>query len=322
MGEPTNQEDDIIWDDKVYQKVWDGLKAKTQNNPDLAESLFLEAVKLGSTEALAELGVMYVERGEATYANRAIKLAISAGELGSLQKLAGLRWKGSAKISELVFEKGQDVFTSNGNGHRHWYKLAARLGHVGAATLLSLMESKSVDERKEWLYLLVEANDTAAMIELAEILFGENASEEAENLLDKANSLGSARRGKSLNDLEETKNRKAEYENICAMFSKGLDSISEGDTDRAEACWREVILYKGEDPFGQVLQSLDCLGVLLANKGELLEAVDFWCEAYRRSIAESYKQASSDRLKQAFEKAKGADLIQIEKKLHAVGLRF
>ena len=322
LGESQNFEDDIVWDDQLYQKVCDGLTAKSQNNQKLAESLLQEAFKEGSTEALAELGVLYVEQGETTLANRAIKLAIKAGELASLQKLAGLRWKGSDKICELVFEKGQEQLNAKASNYRHWYKLAARLGHAKSAALLSLVDGNSVDEQKEWLYILIEADDTTAMVELAEILISESSFQEAENLLLKAKSLGSTFVEDSLLTLDEVMNNKVEYEKVCALFEEGFDAKNEGDLLRAESCWREVILFTGNDRFDRVLEALDCLGVLLANQGRLLEAVDFWCDAYKRSIAEWNVQRYSERLEYALAQSTDEDEDEIEKKIAAVGLHF
>jgi TPR repeat protein len=322
MPIPFDENDDIIWDDQVYQKVWDGLKAKRQNNLDLAEKLFQDAIKQGSTEALGELGVLYVEQGNTTLANRALKLAIKAGELGALQKLAGLRWQGSDKIAELVYEKGKELYSPENLNYRYWYKLAARLGSLRAATLLSL-NVESVEEQKEWLNILIVDGDTTAMIELAEMLIDESNFEEAKTLLNKAQSLGSPYVDESLIRLERLRaSRSPEYQKICSLFELGFESKNNGDLEQAELLWRQVILYEGYDQFDRVLEALDCLGVLVANQGRLQEAADFWSEAYRRSIAETFKQRYFKRLETLVGDASGSDLTEIKKKIHAVGLDF
>ncbi len=322
MPEPLDEDAEIIWDDEVYQKVWDGVRAKRQNRPDVAEQLFQDAIKQGSTEALGEIGVLYVEQGNTTLANRALKLAIKAGELSALKKLAGLSWKGSDKIAEMIYEKGKELYSPESENYRYWYKLAARLGHLRAAALLSL-NIESVEEQKEWLNILINGGDTTAMVELAEVLMDEASFEEADSLLSQAKSLGSPHVVESLRRLDRLKtSRSDEYKEICSLFDLGFDSKNQGNLEQAEVYWRQVILYEGYDHFDRVLEALDCLGVLVANQGRLLEAADFWCEAYRRSIAETYKQEHSNRLRQLVGKATGPDLTKIRKKVLAVGLDF
>ena len=322
MPEPFDEDAEIIWDDEVYQKVWDGLRAKRQNRPELAEQLFQDAIKQGSTEALGEIGVLYVEQGNTTFANRALKLAIKAGELGALQKLAGLRWKGSDKIAEMVYEKGAELYNPENLNYRYWYKLAARLGHLRAAALLSL-NIESVEEQKEWLYILIEGGDTTAMVELAEVLMDESSFEAAKNLLSQAKSLGSPHADEGLTSLDRLKtSRSAEYQEICSLFELGFDSKNQGNLEQAELYWRKVILYEGYDHFDRVLEALDCLGVLVANQGRLLEAADFWCRAYSRSIAESFKSQYSNRLRHLAGDVKGSDLAELRKKLLEIGLDF
>jgi tetratricopeptide (TPR) repeat protein len=322
MTQPIDDDSDIIWDDPVYQKVHDGLKAKKQSNLDLAEKLFLEAVKQGSKEALAEIGVLYVEQGQTTFANRALKVAIESCEIGSLQQLAGLRWKGSDKIAELIFQRGSEGYDAGEKNYRNWYKLAARLGNLRAATLLSFSEN-SVEEQKEWLSILIESEDSTAIVELADMFLDELNFEEAENLVERAKSLGSPDADRLSTRLERVKtSRSSEYQEVCSIFELAFDSKNRGDLALAEAQWRQVILYEGYDHFDRVLEALDCLGVLVANQGRLLEAADFWCEAYRRSISDTYKQEHSNRLRQLVGKATGPDLAEIRKKVLAVGLDF
>ncbi len=322
MTPPIDDDSDIIWDDPVYQKVYDGLKAKKQSDLDLAEKLFLEAVKHGSKQALAEIGVLYVEQGQTTFANRALKLAIESGEIGSLQQLAGLRWKGSDKIAELIFQRGSEFYDAGEKNYRNWYKLAARLGNLRAATLLSFSEN-SVEEQKEWLSILIESEDSTAMVELADMFLDELNFEDAENLVERAKSLGSPHADRLSTRLERVKtSRSAEYQEVCSMFELAFDSKNRGDLALAESQWRQVILYKGYDHFDRVLEALDCLGVLVANQGRFLEAADFWCQAYSLSIADSYKQRNTNRLKQLIGDIKGEDLVSFRKKLSVIGLEL
>jgi hypothetical protein len=322
MPIPIGDDEEIIWDDEAYQKVWDGLKAKKQNNSALAEKLFQEAVKLGSTEAIGELGVLYVEQEKFDSANESLELAIKAGELGCLQKLSGKRWDGSEKIAELAYEKGVELYALEDDSYRYWYKLAARLGNLRAATILSL-SVESIEEQKEWLHLLIESGDTTAMVELAEFLIDESSFEEAEDLLIKAKTLGSPYSDERLIHLERIRtSRSAEYKEICSLFDLGFDAKNKGDLEQAEIYWRKVLLYEGYDHYDRVLEALDCLGVLVANQGRLLEAADFWCEAYSRSIADSFKQQYSNRLRQLIGDVQGEDLAEMKKKLLAVGFKF
>lgn len=315
MPQPFDEESEITWDDEVYQKVCDGLTAKRENKSDLAEQLFQDAIKQGSTEALGEIGVLYVEQGNATVANRALKLAIKAGELSALEKLAGLSWKGSDKIAEMIYEKGKELYSPENPHYRNWYKLAARLGHLRAATLLSL-NIESVEEQKEWLHILIQGGDTTAMVELAEVLVDESSFEEAKNLLIQAKSLGSPHADEGLEHLDRIKTmRSSEYHEICSLFELGFDAKNQGNLEQAELLWRQVIMYEGYDHFDRVLEALDCLGVLVANQGRLVEAADFWGEAYSRSIAETFKQRYSGRLEKLLGDAKGSDLLEIRKKL-------
>lgn len=76
--------------------------------------------------------------------------------------------------------------------------------------------------------------------------------------------------------LDSSDENEADYANVSAMFSVGLDAINAGDEQKAEKYWRKALHYSGPDPFDQTLYSHDCLGVLLANQGKTQEALDIW----------------------------------------------
>ena len=80
------------------------------------------------------------------------------------------------------------------------------------------------------------------------------------------------------------------------LFSQGWDYMVSKDLVMAEKFWTKGARFMGPDPFDQVMNCMDCLGVLLANQDRLDEAEFWWKESVRR-FRNSDSQRHLDQLK-------------------------
>jgi len=80
------------------------------------------------------------------------------------------------------------------------------------------------------------------------------------------------------------------------LFSQGWDHMVSKRLELAEQFWTRGAEYKGPDPYDQVMNCMDCLGVLLANQDRMDEAEFWWKESVRR-FRNSDSQRHLDQLK-------------------------
>lgn len=66
------------------------------------------------------------------------------------------------------------------------------------------------------------------------------------------------------------------------LFTMGWDNMQAKNLELAEAYWRKGAAFTGDDPWDQVMNCMDALGVLLANSGRIDEAEYWWKESVRR----------------------------------------
>jgi hypothetical protein len=66
------------------------------------------------------------------------------------------------------------------------------------------------------------------------------------------------------------------------LFTLGWDNMQAKNLELAEFYWRKGVAFTGPDPWDQVMNCMDCLGVLLANSGRIEEAEYWWKESVRR----------------------------------------
>lgn len=85
-------------------------------------------------------------------------------------------------------------------------------------------------------------------------------------------------------------------EDPSQLFNQGWDHMVSNNLALAEEFWKRGAEYKGPDPFDQVMNCMDCLGVLLANQERMDEAEYWWKESVRR-FPNSDSQRHLDQLK-------------------------
>ena len=226
----------------------------------LEENQWRQLADAGDTNAMANVGALFYERGEISDAERWWRQAAEAGHTTAMASLGGLLYaQGNDSEAERWCRKAAIAGNSSGMNNlgnllqqqgklseaRRWYSMAADAGAVDAMRNLGdLLRKQGKDgEAEAWYRRATDAGDFGAMWRLGLLLREQGNDSEAETLWRQAAEAGDA----------------------DAMCNLGVLLQERGRTDEAERWWRNA----ASNGNGRAMQ---LLSKLLQERGETGEA--------------------------------------------------
>ncbi|MFE1099280.1 tetratricopeptide repeat protein [Nocardiopsis alba] len=277
-----------------------GLAAYQAEQTVTAETAWTRAAEGGHTNAMFNLGILFMERGEVGEAETWLRRAVEAGGTNAMFNLG------------ILLEERGEVGEAE-----TWYRRAVEAGETDAMNNLGalLMERGEVGEAETWLRRAVEAGETNAMFNLGILLMERGEVGEAETWYRRAAEGGHTDAMFNLGILLEERGEVGEAETWLrraveaggtdAMFNLGILLEERGEVGEAETWYRRaaeagntnamaglVVLLQEEEKPSEAetwlrraaengdTGAMHSLGLLLMERGEIDEA-ELW---YRRSF--------------------------------------